>query len=313
MKYVLWIFVLCLCVPRILVAQELPADLSIDVVPTNPQPGSIVTLTARSYSLDINQASLSWTYNGKVVESGMGKKTIQIIAPAAGIARTITVSLSGSGGEGANSSVIIRPGSIDLLWEAADAYTPPFYKGKALLPIGGLLRVTALPSATAPRNLSFDWDRNNSALDTASGFNKTSILLKHNPLNPQEKISVSVETGTFTGSGSLELAPFAPIAIAYENTDGYINYSQGYRDTIRMNKPGSLLHFEPYYFSVPIDLQRDLSTTISVNGETIATEQSNEFAVSRPETGTQSTFDLTVTTTEYTLQHLKKTFTLLFN
>src|SRR5690606_39124133 len=88
------------------------------------------------------------------------------------------------------------PSQIDLLWEATDAYTPPFYKGKALPIQQSELRVTAIPETfliepTDAPNLVYYWDRNYSRDVAKSGFGKQSYSLTADPLNPTEKIKVT--------------------------------------------------------------------------------------------------------------------------
>lgn len=307
MKYLCAILLALLITTHLAHAQALAPDLSLEISPGNPAPGAVTTITARSYGSDLNQLSVSWTYNGTAVAQGLGKTSIRVAAPAAGTTGVIVATTS----EGASATAVLRPASIDLLWEAADAYTPPFYKGKALLPIGGMLRVTAIPAASTSKSLSYTWQRNGSAVDAQSGFGRTSITLKNDPLNASERINVTAGTGSYAATNTLNLNVYAPLALAYENKDGYIDYAHGYTSTIPFNKSGALLHFEPYYFSVPRSVESDLTTSLSVNKEQISS--SNEIAISRPETGTQSTLTFDATTRVYSLQHLSKTFTLLFN
>lgn len=313
MKYLLATLYVLLCIPTLLWAQTLAPDLSIDVVPSNPQPGQTVMLTARSYAVDINQATLSWNYNGKAIAQGVGKTSVSVVAPQAGTSGVITVSATGMGMENASASIAIRPASIDLLWEAVDAYTPPFYKGKALFPVGGVLRLSALPSISAPKNLSYAWQRNGSALPDVSGYEKSSILIRNNPLSPQENITVNATTGTFSGGGSIKPSPHAPLAIAYRVYDGFIDYANGYDTTVRIATRGAVLHFEPYYFSTPASIASDLAISTTVDGESVSSVPQNELALSRPDNVPQSTLKLAITTVAYSLQHLEKTFTLLFN
>lgn len=312
--YAAIVLTIYLFTPSILMAQSVTADLSIDVVPTNPNPGQTVTLTAQSYGADLSQASMVWTYNNTVVARGIGKTSIILTAPGAGAAGVITATMEGSGlQEGVSYTTVIRPASSDLLWEAADAYTPPFYKGKALLPVGGLIRVTAIPSAGAPKALSYSWSRNNSAMQAESGFGKSSITFRNNALNAQEKIDLSINSGTFSGTNILRLSPTGPLVAAYENREGFIDYANGHVSDITLNKTGAIFHFEPYYFSTPNNSITDLEIDTTIDGDHIVPSQQNEIAISKPESGVRSSIALAITTVSYSLQHLEKTFSILFN
>jgi hypothetical protein len=314
MKRVATLLIAVWIVPAVLLAQSASTDLSIETIPINPGPGETVTLKAISYGVDLSQTSMTWTYNNNVIAQGVGKSTISLVAPNAGTAGTVTVTAAGGGTqEGASAFVTLRPASADLLWEAADAYTPPFYKGKALLPVGGLVRVTAIPSPGAPRSLSYEWSRANSALQSESGFGKSSVTFQQSALNGQEKVDVTIQSGTFSGASTLRIAPYTPKLITYENKDGFVDYARGFNTNINLTKPGFVLHFEPYYFSAPTMSINDLDIETFVDGERVLTSRQNELALSRPQNGGQSTIRLAITTVAYTLQNLEKTITLLFN
>ncbi len=309
MKYLLALIGTFVFTAMVASAQTGSVDLALQSIPLNPQPGETVTITASSYGTDLSQTTLSWNYNGSSVGQGVGKTSIQVVAPKAGTTGIITVTTI----DGGTASTILRPGTMDLLWEAADAYTPPFYKGKALLPLGGLIRLTAVSSTNTPRGISFDWERNTSAMQEASGFGKSSTTFRYNPLNASEQVSVTATSGNFQATASLRLGAYVPLALAYRNNDGFIDYAHGYTTTIPITTTGAVLHFEPYYFSVPSTIAKDLSVGMVVNKQPILTAVPNEIALSRPENGVQSTLELAITTVAYSLQHLTKTFTLLFN
>lgn len=300
-------------IPQTLLAQATPIDVSIDMVPLNPDPGAAVTLRATSYGADLSQSTLTWVYNSQTIASAIGKTSVSVIAPAGGKTGTVTVTVSGIGLQSGAATIFLRPASVDMLWEAVDSYTPPFYKGKALLPVGGVVRVTAIPSASAPKNLSYDWSKNGSALQDSSGYNKSSIIFQQNILNNQERLDLTVHSGAFSGTNAVSVAPSDLGLVAYQNKEGFIDYANGYNSTIPFSTSGAILHFEPYYFSVPQSIAKDLTINTTVDGETVTSSQSNELGISRPAIATQSSLKLAILTSVYSLQHLEKTFTLLFN
>ncbi len=302
-----------LLIPHVARAQ-ISTDISIDVIPNNPEPGSTVTLTASSYSADLSQASITWTYNNVVIARGVGRTTVSVIAPASGATGVVSMNASGSGIENASTSVVLRPASVDVLWEAADAYTPPFYKGKALLPVNGLLRFTAIPSASAPSGVTYTWSRNGSAVPEQSGYNKSSLLVTQNEFTPQETTEVSLSGGVFAGTGLTRVTALqSPSLVAYQNREGFVDYAHGYNKTIPFTQTGIVLHFEPYYFSAPQGILNNLSFAMTIDGQTVTPSRANEIGLSRPNTAVQSTINLAITTVAYSLQHIEKQFTLLFN
>lgn len=289
------------------------ADLSISAIPANPSPLQQVTLRAQSFSVDLDQSVITWKYNNKIVSGGTGRTEIVVTAPAAGEVGIITATISGGILPG-NASVTLRPASVDMLWEAADSYTPPFYKGKALLSTNGMVRVTAIPTATAPKNVVYRWSHNDEAQQAASGYNKSSFLFRNSELINEELVEVASESGLFQGNGSIRIIPRTPSVVAYQNTDGFINYANGSSGVITTNQPGTILHFEPYYFSVNGTVANELTFDMTNNGETLTGDpRPNELRLSRPEGGGQSQLRLSITPVSYRLQYVDRLFTILFN
>ncbi len=314
MKYICALLLaLLIMVPMATHAQYITPDLSLEIIPLNPEPGQTVTITATSYSIDLSQATLTWVYNGVQVAKAPGKTSIGVVAPKAGATGVVSVSAQAVGSTGASASVVLRPASLDLLWEAADAYTHPFYKGKALLAPNGLIRFTAIPSPSAPKSLSYTWSRNGSALPDDSGYNKSSVVFAHNEFNPQESVDVQTSGGVYTGTGTLRVTPTDPTVLAYQSKRGFIDYATGYSNTIRFTQNGLVLHFEPFFFSVGQSVLANLGFTLSLNGEPVSTTTPNEIGLSRPNTVGQSKLSVYVSPFAQSLQHIEKTFTLLFN
>lgn len=289
-------------------------DVSLELIPLNPEPNTPVTIRATSYGTDLDQASISWTYNGTPIANGTGVRAITITAPSAGTTGQVAVSVSAAGYASTTTSISLRPASVDLLWEAVDAAVPPFYKGKALVADGATVRATVIPSASAISGLSYTWSRNGSTLADISGYGKRSMLFTHNILTGTERIGVDVRGGIFSGSNTLTIAPQATDLIAYKNNDGFIDYTQGFSSTIGATGTGALIHFEPYYFSVPTTIARSLTVTMT-SGEQDVTPLNNplEIGIARPDTAGSRTIRVGVATRAYSLQHRDTLFTISFN
>ena len=168
-------------------------DMTIKSSVENPQPEQVVLLEAISYGVDLSQASLLWTYNNKRVSSGRGNTSISIVAPKSGLVGTVTVTATVVGLSPISASLTIRPGSVDLLWEGADANVPPFYKGRPLVPIGGIGRVVAQPINANPKGAYFSWQRNTNAVQNASGISKATFLFQNTSFETKENIYFVIE------------------------------------------------------------------------------------------------------------------------
>lgn len=270
-------------------AQTISQDASITLIPSNPKPGQVLTAQLESFDVDLSKSLITWNYNGKKIESGIGKTVVSVTAPST--STQVVLSAIATGQEGVvQASISIWPASVDLIWEAADAYTPPFYKGKALAPINGLIKVAAIPHISAPRNSSFSWEKDTSALPLQSGTNKNSVSFIADPLNTNEEVSVTVRGGTFSASNTLTIPTRPPAIVAYRKKEGFIDFSKGFIDTILLAEGGSRIFFAPFNFSILSDPIKDLSIEILSGTDNITNEgKPTELLISSDSNGSQIT------------------------
>ncbi len=296
-------------------AQLATADLSITTIPLEPQPLQPVQVRLQSFGFSLDQATIVWKYNGTTVASGTGRTSISVTAPANGKVATLTATATSTDFNESVVSLILRPASVDVLWEGADSYTPAFYKGRALPSNNGIIRVTAIPSITAPRELSYTWSKNDSVVQGSSGYAKSSMLFKNETLDTIENISVSASSASFSGTGSASITPRTPNFIGYFNNEGYIDYANGSATALTTTAPGSIIRFEPFFFSTPYSVDHDLTFTYTDNdGNAIEVGSiPNELRLSRPEEGGESQLTLAIHTVLYSLQNITKRFTVNFN
>ena len=288
-------------------------DLSIESIPANPAPGTTVNLMATSFAVDLNQMNLVWNYEGKVISSGVGQRSVFVTAPASGVAQMVTVTASGQNYAPVSASLILRPGSVDLLWEAVNAHVPPFYKGKPLLSRNGVFEVSAIPAVASAKNASFIWSRNNTVIPQVSGSGKSSVIFLNETLNNRENISVEVSSGPFQGQGSISINPRNPLILAYPRKEGFIDYATGFFDAIAFSGSGAVLRFEPYYFSTPRSLSRDLVFDVKLGEQSLFEDPVNEVQFAKPEGEGETRLTVDVTTAEYSLQNARRIFTLIFS
>lgn len=286
--------------------------LTLSSIPTDPAPGQSTTIEATSYDIDLAQVNFIWRYNNQIIASGTGKTRITVTAPASGTAATITATVSYPGVDGGSASLILRGGAVDLLWEAYDAYTPPFYKGKAMVPDNGIIRAMAVPQ-TSSKSLSYTWSRNGSVLGASSGYQKNSLLIKNDTLNPREQLSVTATGGVFTGSALETIVPRHPGVTAYKKSEGFIDYANGFLSDVPVTQPGVVVRFEPFYFSIQKNMFSDLVFDITNNGNSVIGDPyPNELRLARPDNGGQSTINVHVGTNTYSLQNIDQPFTISF-
>ncbi|MEN9524356.1 MAG: hypothetical protein RL536_425 [Candidatus Parcubacteria bacterium] len=149
----------------------------------NPSPGQTVTITAKSYTIDINGAKVSWTVNGVVKKSATGATSLDVVAPELGKTLSIRVTATTQEGKLVLSSITVGSGSVDLILET-DGYVPPMFKGKVAPVYQNTVKIIAMPHiANAggveydPKTLVYQWKKNDRVLEDQSGYGKQSISL----------------------------------------------------------------------------------------------------------------------------------------
>jgi hypothetical protein len=158
-------------------------DISVEVTPGNPEPYEDVTINLTSYSTDLNKAIITWRNESSVVLYGIGKKSYTFKTDAVGTSNIFTIEITPA--EGTSTiikKIAINPSEVEIMWESADGYTPPFYRGKALTVSGGLIRAVAIPNTDAIKSgigsISYTWQNAGDAVLDSSGYNKITMYLK---------------------------------------------------------------------------------------------------------------------------------------
>lgn len=284
-------------------------DISIETIPEIPGPYEDVQVKLISYSYNLDQLNITWLEDGKVGLTGTGEKNFSFISPGLGQTRTVEVRITLPDGELFSRKIITKPSNVDLLWQGVDAYTPPFYRGKALPTSEGVLRVVAMTSF--PNNKSvYSWRRNYNAVQDASGYGKNSFTFKNSYLNKIENISV---TSNNTEDGSvaqknIALSLFTPKIIFYEKDPLLgILYNKGITDSVSVGKSDKTLVAEPYFVSPRDPLATDLLYTWKINTKEIDNpDQPNTIVIrSGNESGTAK-IDLSIESISKLFLNVKK-------
>lgn len=170
-------------------------DIFVETYPKIPGPNENVDLNLKSYSFNLNNYYIVWFLDGEKQSADYGNRKFSFTTRGSGEATNVTAVIE------FNDQVFRKelrfvPAEVDLLWEATDAYTPPFYRGKALPLKQASLKVSAIPETQliAPKDapkLVYYWDKNYKRNIPASGFGKQSFSFEADPLNLSEKITVT--------------------------------------------------------------------------------------------------------------------------
>ncbi|MCX6703346.1 MAG: hypothetical protein NTV02_01485 [Candidatus Zambryskibacteria bacterium] len=253
------------------------SDVSVGILPQNPEPYQEVYVTMESYSIDLNSSNIRWYVNNKLVSQGVGVKKITTRVGKLGSETVVRIEVS-SGVDAFTKTVSIRPTSLDILWEAR-TYTPPFYKGKALFTHQSNIIFVALPHIVSngkeipKENLTYTWTKNGTILGEQSGYGKYTLPLVGSIISRPITIDVLAEdpkTG-LSSFNTLSLEPQEPSILFYKNDPLYgIQYQKAFQSTVPLSSKEIVIQAIPYFFSTPNAFSSDiLSFSWSINGNKI--------------------------------------------
>ncbi|MFA6095968.1 MAG: hypothetical protein WC767_03980, partial [Candidatus Paceibacterota bacterium] len=236
----------------------------------------------------IDSSLVTWTVNGKEVKSGIGEKEITVVAGRLGSVIRVDAKVSKPGQAAVTETVIIRPATVDLIWES-DSYVPPFYKGKALASYNGSFRVTAIPEFVnesgvkiPAKELVYTWKKDGEVQGADSGYGKNSFISSKTSYlkqNVEIAVEVSAPRDNIVGGANTTITPVAPKVAFYEESPLYgtlFDKAIG-PNFYLMNEELSLVA-EPYFFSVGDRESPALSYIWKVNGVSVP-EFSDEAAI----------------------------------
>lgn len=252
------------------------SDFSIQLSPESPGPLENVTAKLISFSTDLDRLNISWSLNGKTSSSGVGKRDFLFKTGNIGSIMRLDVSLTGNAGK-ITKSLTIEPGSVDMLWQVVDGYTPPFYRGKSLPVSGSNIKIVAVPNLTSGGSsikspLVYKWSRGYRMLESSSGYNKDSLVFHNNILDPAEKIAVEVSSlsGSSKAQGVVSLDMGQPLILFYENSPlRGVRYEQAILGSFGLKEGEAKITAEPYFISASGRQDTNIKYGWKLNGETV--------------------------------------------
>ena len=140
-NYLLIIILLITASPLTSFGQTATPDasgLQMTINPENPEPFQGVTVDLISYAYDLDRSKITWFVNDVKKETNMGLKSQTVQAGRNGQKTIIKASVATPNDGVKEIEAFFIPSLVDLIYESL-AYTPPFYKGKALNPNKELL------------------------------------------------------------------------------------------------------------------------------------------------------------------------------
>jgi len=263
-------------------------SIIISSIPTSPGPNEDATISISSITEDLDSDKITWTVDGKEIASDFGKKSISITTKGVGEASIIKAKVELGEEEITEKSITIYPAGIDIFWEGADAYAPPFYKGRVLAGVEAMIRVVAIPflnkdgiDSMGSGGFTYKWSRNLNPSPNASGYGQSAFVFKSSLLEVRESIGVSVFSSMSQASaeGLSIIIPGKPFILFYEKDSGLgIKYEQALSSLNIFGRTASILA-EPFFFSAN-PLNRDLTYSWKINDSTTSPQKNkNELFI----------------------------------
>lgn len=307
-------------------AQTVPAvsGMDLSVSTSNPSPDQTVIVTARSYNIDINSATVTWTVDGKMIKKGIGLTTLDVTAPSLGKITAVKVTATTPGGMVVSGSINIQSGYVDMIVEP-NGYTPPFFKGKLPISYQNTISVIAFPHIAKsnsveydPATLIYQWERNNQVIEDQSGYGKQSITLLGDIVPRPFTVTVTVTSQ----DGKTQTSGYLPISFTDPSLEFYVD-DPLYGPLYNMAKQGSInlgLQKETTILAVPFGFSgraNDLKGLTydwkinSISHPELSSNNSIILRVPEGETGS-SNVSLIIQNQAKILQGAKKSFLTLF-
>lgn len=304
-------------------AQVRDTDISLDISPQYPAPDQSVTATLSSFSTDLDKANISWSLNGQEKSVDVGKKSLSFEMGTVGQSTTIQARIDTVDGQSLIKNIVVTPAEVDMLWQGDDAYTPPFYKGKTLVPEEGTFKVVAMPNLVTsygrvdPENLSYAWIQDENNQPDASGWGKNYFTFKNSYLDKDNVVTVTASdiSGTTSAQGTITLNTVSPEILFYRNDPKLgTDYSTTIADGYNLNNNGETFVVEPYFFEPKDITSPDLSFNWSINDTDTDTPTPKNILSIKPNPGQSGTAKIavTITNTATLFQTLEKDITVNF-
>jgi hypothetical protein len=273
-------------------------DILLNINPEYPKANEAVKASLSTFTTDLDTAKISWILNGTLALEGIGKKDFSFSIGNNALQTNLEAKVETVNGLIINKKTTISTSNIDLIWEAIDTYVPPFYKGKALSPIGGSIKIVAMPGTKNVSGFKYSWKKDNKNNSDSSGYEKNYFLYKNNFLEKGNIIEVAVSDlmGNKIGSNEISMTPINPKIVFYEK-DFLLGtkWEKATKDGFTINKDGTTLMAEPYFFSQKDTSSPDLTFKWSINNqEPLMSDQKNLLSI-KPESGKSGNSNIKVT------------------
>ena len=190
-----------------------------------------------TYQFDTDTADISWYYNNKKIDGGIGKKTIEIKYPSLGETADIRVVATVNSSQNYVGGKRLGGATVNLIYQPIDTYTPIWYKGSPLTAEGGKVKLyaEAYLYSNGKRidtdNLVYNWTINEEPTSEISGLGKNTAIITLDPILGEAFVQLTVKSldGIFETKTSTRITGNSPTLKLYYNAGNvlpkFLDYS----------------------------------------------------------------------------------------
>lgn len=246
-------------------------DFEIRMTPEYPGANTNVEAKIVSFSFDVDSSNITWTLNGKIIEQGIGAKTVEFQTGATGSMLSLSVFIVTNNGKQVENKTTFKIVEADILWDA-NTYTPHFYKGKSEPVIYNKINVTAIPHgfSSKDKDLIYNWSKDYKKIASASGTGKSAYSFSFSELRDTEKIGIEISNAQKTEfyKKTITIKMKQPEILFYEENplEGPL-YQRSISQNFAMQKQEMVIRAEPFFF--PKEDVENLSLNWSAGRESI--------------------------------------------
>ena len=234
-------------------ASTLAGVVDVTLNPEIPEPNQTISAGLSGVLVDLNQSDIYWYVDDEIQKHGIGEKSFSFTSGDVDEKTVLDVIIMLPDGRRIDLQKEIMPIEVDLLWEA-DTYTPPFYRGKALLTYKSPIKVVAIPnSKNIDTKFIYTWSIGNLGnIADASGYNRTSFVTFGSYAGNNRTVSVSMVS--FDRSKkmkkSIKIESVEPELILYESNSlvGTL-FNKALYNTKNITKNEFSIKAEPYFIT----------------------------------------------------------------
>lgn len=288
MKYLLLLSLIFLPLQSIAQIQTSAFDevAVIELSPENPSPRETVYAKVQSSQYeDITRANIIWYVDGVEKKRGLGERAYQFQAPSNGKSMSVSVTVQKENGYSYKGSKSLRPGNLDLIYEA-DTYTPPFYKGRSLFTHQSTITVAAIAdfvesgTKLSKNKIVYTWKKDGEKLSDLSGVGKDTLVIQGKMIQRPFYVSVLAESlnSDLKAEKRILFNQINPNVVLYENNPIYGNiFEKALTGTFNFDREEVGITAVPYFFSTENRSSSAVKYSWFENGKKVGDETFGSF------------------------------------